>query len=217
MRYLKIILLLGFIGSIHANPDIYSNNFKGVVAIVGESSLGSGAIISKDGLVLTNWHVLDGQKNLKVFFADDINYEFPKDIRILKINKNKDLALIKIKSLRRKVNYFEISKKIPKVGDELHAIGHPEGEMWTYTKGYLNAYRLDYSAFEEASSSQKEENFFYSGDVFQTQIPIYPGNSGGPLLNNFGNIIGINTFTNPDYPAMSFAITNKEIIKFLLN
>ena len=160
MRYLKIFLILGFIGLIHTNPDVYSNNFKGVVAIVGESSLGSGAIISKDGLVLTNWHVLDGQKNLKVFFADDINYEFPKDIKILKINKNKDLALIKIKSLRRKVDYFEISKRIPKVGDELHAIGHPEGEMWTYTKGYLNAYRLDYSAFEEASSSQKEENFF---------------------------------------------------------
>ena len=97
MRYLKIFLILGFIGLIHTNPDVYSNNFKGVVAIVGESSLGSGAIISKDGLVLTNWHVLDGQKNLKVFFADDINYEFPKDIKILKINKNKDLALIKLK------------------------------------------------------------------------------------------------------------------------
>ena len=84
-----------------------------------------------------------------------------KYIKILKINKNKDLALIKIKSLRRKVDYFEISKRIPKVGDELHAIGHPEGEMWTYTKGYLNAYRFDYSAFEEASSSQKEENFLF--------------------------------------------------------
>ena len=88
MRYLKIFLILGFIGLIHTNPDVYSNNFKGVVAIVGESSLGSGAIISKDGLVLTNWHVLEGQKNLKVFFADDINYEFPKYIKILKINKN---------------------------------------------------------------------------------------------------------------------------------
>ena len=74
-------------------------------------------------------------KKFKGFFADDINYEFPKYIKILKINKNKDLALIKIKSLRRKVDYFEISKRIPKVGDELHAIGHPEGEMWTYTKG----------------------------------------------------------------------------------
>lgn len=217
MRYLKIFLLLSFIGSIHTNPEIYSNNFKGVVAIVGESALGSGAIISNDGLVLTNWHVLDGQRNLKVFFADDANYEFPKKIRILKMNKDKDLALIKIKNLRRKIDYLEISKKIPEVGDELHAIGHPEGEMWTYTKGYLNAHRVDYSAYEKTSSHREEEKFFYSGDVFQTQIPIYPGNSGGPLLNNFGNIIGINTFTNPEYPSMSFAITNREIIKFLID
>ena len=76
--YLKIFLILGFIGLIHTNPDVYSNNFKGVVAIVGESSLGSGAIISKDGLVLTNWHVLDGQKNLKVFLLMTLIMSFQK-------------------------------------------------------------------------------------------------------------------------------------------
>ena len=68
---------------------------------------------------------------------------------------------------------------------------------------------------EESNSEGSASNF--KGDVFQMQTPIYSGNSGGPLLNNHGNLIGINTFFNIENPAMSFAVTNTEIIRFLLD
>ena len=72
------------------------------------------------------------------------------------------------------------------VGDDVHAIGHPEGEVWTYTTGTISQIRPKYE--------WKDENITHSATVIQTQTAINPGNSGGPLLNNKAQVIGINSF-----------------------
>ena len=64
------------------------------------------------------------------------------------------MALIQLVHAPRNIQYISISKKLPKVGAEVHAIGHPDGELWSYTKGYVSAHRKNYSAYmsEESNS-----------------------------------------------------------------
>ena len=94
------------------------------------------------------------------------------------------------------------------MGEEVHAIGHPLGLYdWTYTKGYISQVRNDYEWSIEQSS--------HYADVIQTATPISPGNSGGPLLSDDANLIGVNTFGSIEGQNLNFAVSAKEVEDFL--
>jgi len=188
--------------------DIYNNSYASVVAIFGDVAIGSGVIISSQGYILTNWHVIENNSNFKVLTIGEGSYEENlREAEVIKYNATSDLALIKLKSLPGNMSVAKISQIIPKIGAAVHAIGHPNGEIWSYTKGYISAHRDDFSWKTEINN--------FKGDVYQMQTPINPGNSGGPLLNDFGNIVGINTFADTESQGITYAITVTEIIKFL--
>ena len=188
--------------------NIYDNAYASVVAIFGDEAIGSGVIISSSGYVLTNWHVVENNQNLKVLTIGEGNFdENSREVEVIKYNATSDLALIKLYSLPQDMKIARLSQVIPNVGDSVHAIGHPHGEIWSYSKGYISAHREDYS--------WDIENQNYQADVYQMQTPINPGNSGGPLLNDHGNVVGINTFINTRGQGITYAITVKEIMKFL--
>ena len=92
------------------------------------------------------------------------------------------------------------------VGDDVHAIGHPEGEVWTYTTGTISQIRPKYE--------WKDEKITHSATVIQTQTAINPGNSGGPLLNNNAQVIGINSF-RMEGEGLNYAIAGDTIETFL--
>lgn len=188
--------------------NIYDNAYASVVAIFGDEAIGSGVIISSSGYVLTNWHVVENNPNLKVLTIGEGGFEENlREVEVIKYNAISDLALIKITSQPDNMSVASISQIIPKIGEAVHAIGHPNGEIWSYSKGYISAIRDDYSWKTEAAQ--------FKGDVYQMQTPINPGNSGGPLLNNFGNVVGINTFMDTESQGITYAVTVTEIIKFL--
>lgn len=218
MRNLIVIFLFSFfpVSSFSFNLE---DKLNGVVAIFGEESAGSGVLISRDGFILSNWHVVEGQEEISILILQDEEEENFRTAKIIKSNKLKDLVLLKLKDSPKNLNFIKLSLKVPEIGDEVHAIGHPEGELWSYSKGYISAHRRNYLAeFGENLNSQEEKiSGTFSGNVYQTQTPIFPGNSGGPLLNKDGNLIGINTFTNLESSLMSYSITNEEILKFLIN
>ena len=215
MQYLtKTILILNlFLGihSIDAN-EIYNKNERGVVLIMGDNGIGSGVILSQKGYVLTNSHVISNNPNLKVL----LNYNYPlekyedysHEVIIIKQDQSKDLALIKIKNPKTLLHTIKVSKKIPNIGDKVHAIGHPQSAIWTYTVGYISQIRED---FEWTYEDEVER----VANVYQTQTPIHEGNSGGPLLNSYGNLIGINTFKNEETSFHNFSLSVDEIISFL--
>ena len=214
MHYIKklnLLLLTGFISWLPAsNTDIFYNNVSGVVLIAGDDGIGSGVIISNDGHILTNWHVIEDNPNLNALTLGEGDYdENLRDLELIKYDPQKDLALLKLKTIPKNVSVIKISKVVQKVGERVHAIGHPRGEMWSYTMGYISAFREGYTW--QDPEVEKE----FSGDVYQMQTPINPGNSGGPLLNEHGNLIGINTFIDPNSQNITFAVTVKEIISFL--
>ena len=215
MQYLiKLFLCLSiFINAnyIYSN-EIFENNKLSVVLILGDNGYGTGVILSDDGYVLTNEHVVDNNPNLRAALNYDYDLndydEFINTVEIIKINKQNDLALLKINNPKTLLRPIKISRQSPLVGDQVYAIGHPDFSVWSYTTGYISQIRDD---FEWSYS----DNFERLADVYETQTPIAEGSSGGPLLNKYGNLIGINTFGDEELSFQNFSLTVNEIIYFL--
>lgn len=207
------ILPLVFFNLLSAN-DIYEDNALGVVLLMGDAGYGSGVIISTKGYVLTNNHVVENNENLEAILSYQYKLdgyeEYVHSIEIIKQDKVKDLALIKINNPRTALRPINISRKVPAIGSRVHAIGHPDLEVWTYTTGYISQIRDEYEW-------SYEDEFEHMANVYQTQTPVAEGNSGGPLLNNYGNLVGINTFGDSENDFQNFSVTVDEIIKFLIN
>ena len=142
-----------------------------------ETSLGSGVIVTADGYMLTNHHVIDGADEIKVVLADGQSV----DVSIVGSDADSDVALLKINT-DRSLPAIPFGKSGGhEVGDVVLAIGNPFGVGQTVTQGIISATgrtHLGISAFE---------NFI------QTDAAINPGNSGGALVNAHGELIGINT------------------------
>ena len=209
MRYLILFTILLFPNLAADGQEVFNKNFQGVVLIITDDGIGSGAIITEAGHVLTNAHVINDNAQVEVYiFADDEIDNLRHSAKVLKVDKSKDLALLKIANSKFKLNPIKISIVEPRVGEEAHAIGHPDGEIWSYTKGYISQIRDDYEWEYDANSKMR-------ATVLQMQTPINPGNSGGPLLNEHGNLIGINSFGDKELQSINFAVGVEEIIKFL--
>jgi S1-C subfamily serine protease len=93
------------------------------------------------------------------------------------------------------------------VGADVFAIGHPTGEAWTYTRGLISQIRNDYA--------WKDEMGEHHANVIQTQTPISPGSSGGPLLGESGKILGVNTFKATDGENLNFAVSVRDVEAFV--
>ncbi|MBT9370416.1 DegQ family serine endoprotease [Rhizobium sp. CSW-27] len=142
-----------------------------------QSSLGSGVIVSHDGLVVTNNHVIEGADDIKIALAD--GREFPCEV-LLK-DDSVDLAVLKIKA-REDFPVLAIGNSDSvEVGDLVLAIGNPFGVGQTVTSGIV-------SALARTQVTDGDVGFF-----IQTDASINPGNSGGALMNMNGDLIGINT------------------------
>jgi S1-C subfamily serine protease len=194
--------------------SIFSKLAPSVVLIVTDHGIGSGSVIRSDGLILTNWHVVEDYPQVAVAFmpkemGQEINEADVATAEVIKISKNNDLALLKLTKMTGALPLpIEIGNQAEiQIGADVHAIGHPGGEFWTYTRGYISQFRPNY----EWSYSPTET---FNATVIQTQTPINPGNSGGPLINEEGHIIGVNSFKG-EGEAINFAVSLNEINDFL--
>jgi S1-C subfamily serine protease len=190
---------------------VYKEAAPGTVLIVTDTALGSGILINSTGEILTNYHVIHGAKRVAVVFKPERGVEVRKDLAYaaipIKVDETSDLAMLKVEApsrLLHPLSMGDISKL--EVGDDVHAIGHPEGEVWTYTTGTISQIRPKYK--------WKDENIAHSATVIQTQTAINPGNSGGPLLNNKAQVIGINSF-RMEGEGLNYAIAGDTIETFL--
>lgn len=144
-----------------------------------QGSLGSGAIVRADGVIITNHHNIDGMSDITVQLAD--RREFP--ATVLLDDPRADLAVLKIDTKGEKLPVMAIDDQEQlEVGDLVLALGNPFGVGQTVTNGIVSALaRTDVGA----------ANF---GSYIQTDAAINPGNSGGPLVDMDGDLVGINTF-----------------------
>jgi len=154
-------------------------------------SLGSGFIISHDGYILTNAHVVEGADEINVKFTDKREFK----AKVIGADKRTDVALIKIEGASLPMVKFGDPARL-KVGEWVVAIGAPFGFENSVTAGIVSA----------KGRSLPQENFV---PFIQTDVAINPGNSGGPLFNMRGEVIGINSqiySRTGGFMGLSFAI-----------
>ena len=186
-------------------PDIYNKVSPAVVGITTQNltlnqfqvqgGSGSGFIFSKEGYVLTNYHVIEGASKISVMFSNKttadatvVNYDEDLDVAVLKISGNMEMpAVLELDSSADVL-----------VGEPVIAIGSPLGETFlnSLTSGIVSA------------KDRRIEDTDTVKTYIQTDAAINPGNSGGPLINAYGKVIGINTakISDSSVSGMGFAI-----------
>ncbi len=151
--------------------------------------LGSGFIISRDGYVVTNHHVVKGARDIEVILADESRYK----AEVVGTDPKTDLALLKIDAGRDLTPLEFGDSEHLQIGDWVIAIGNPFGLGHTVTAGIVSAKGrvLGLGSYD---------------DFIQTDAPINPGNSGGPLIDLSGKVVGVNTALVPRGQGIGFAI-----------
>jgi S1-C subfamily serine protease len=194
--------------------QIYKQYSRAAVLILTRTGLGTGTLVSASGDIITNYHVVKGFKEVGVVFKPMVEGAAPSKTaavraRVVQVDEVADLALIRVERVPAGTVPIVIGTKADiSVGDDVHAIGHPTGEAWTYTRGVVSQVRADY----EWKSGKDDVD--HRANVIQTQTPINPGNSGGPLLTSSGKLAGINSFKAKG-EGMNFAIANDEVRRFI--
>lgn len=196
--------------------QVYDVNVNSVVGVNGNvktniwgqtvrnAVAGSGFVITADGYILTNHHVVDGADDLRVSFSDGTTY----DAVLVGSEEDNDIAVLKIDATGLTPVVVGNSENL-KVGEQVIAIGNPLGELtFTLTAGYVSALDRNISMSDGTVIN-----------VLQTDAAINSGNSGGPLFNLYGECIGIvnakysnNGSTDASIEGIGFAIPVNDII-----
>ncbi|MBI3032219.1 trypsin-like peptidase domain-containing protein [Candidatus Woesearchaeota archaeon] len=169
---------------------------KGVVGVRTNKGVGSGVIVTEDGYVVTNYHVIEGISKLSVVTSSGKHYA----AKIMSYSDTADIAVLKIVS---NDTFFDLKfddLEDLKVGQKVIALGSPFGLDFTVTEGIV--------------SSLKRKNA-YGYSVVQTDVPINPGNSGGPLISANGRIVGINSFKTQESEGIGFAMNPDTVEKLV--
>lgn len=163
------------------------------------SAAGTGIIVSEDGYILTNKHVIEGATTITVVLDDGTTYE---DVEVAATDPLNDVAFLKIKEVSDlKAATLGDSKTIT-VGQQVIAIGNALGEYQnTVTSGIISGTGRSVTASD--STGYNTETL---SDMIQTDAAINSGNSGGPLVNAAGEVIGINSATSTSAENLGFAI-----------
>ncbi len=149
----------------------------------GQGNFGSGVLLQRGNLVATNHHIIDGAAELQVKLADGSTV---KVLRVRAESPEHDLAILEIP---RGGRALPMARGEAQVGQEILAIGHPQGLERTLSTGVISGIR------------QKD-----STRVYQITAPISPGSSGGPILNAKGEILGLAAFYAVDGQNLNFAV-----------
>ena len=200
------------------STQIYGTVSPSIVSIivddmtVGSEASGSGVIMSKDGYVITNQHVVDGGNKFTVVTSDSTQYE----AELIGEDEQTDLAVLKIDSKADlSVAEFGSSDDLA-VGDRCYAIGSPGGVEFqnTFTGGFVSAINRDVTINDRVMT------------LIQTDAAINPGSSGGALINKYGQVVGITSsklsssgYNGASYEGMGFAIpmtTVQDIVNELI-
>lgn len=189
---------------------LYQKASPGVVQITSGSGLGSGFVVDEQGHVVTNYHVVVDAKEVSVRFSNNDELE----ARVVGVDRSTDLALLKVTTAPKALSPLPLgdSDRV-QVGQRVVAIGNPLGLERTVTVGIISALQRQISA----------PNGFAIDRVIQTDAAINEGNSGGPLLDLTGAVVGVNaqiaTAGDTGNIGIGFAIpsnTVKQVVRELI-
>jgi S1-C subfamily serine protease len=197
-----------------AASNIYKQYANSVVYIYNPKAemIGSGSLFNKSGLIITNWHVVDKADIVGIWTkpkkGEKLEDQDPLGAAVLVVNVEADLAIIKASGLPKNMKVVRLgSQNDIDIGENVFAIGHPQGLPWSLSLGIVSQIRSDH----EWTYVDKSE---HEADVIQNTTAISPGNSGGPLFNEAGKVVGINT-SKAGGENLNFAVAVDELIELL--
>jgi len=178
--FLSALLFFSTTMLIAGNGYLEYKVLPSTVAIATEFALGAGCIATEDGYIITNKHVVVGAETIYVWLHDFTRYK----ARLVGFHSETDIAVLKIEPIDplipfTKENIANTNQIF--IGDTVYAIGHPFGFVWSITKGIISQRRQDMNGVR----------------YWQIDASVNPGNSGGPLVDEYGRLIGINTLGFP--------------------
>lgn len=163
------------------------------------SAAGTGSIISSDGYILTNRHVVEGSNNISVILDNGTEY---KNVELIGTDPLNDVAILKIKDAKDLPAVKLGDSKTITIGQQVIAIGNALGQYQnSVTEGIISGIGRSLVASDSTGSSRESLT-----DMIQTDASINQGNSGGPLVNAAGEVIGINTAVSASGNGLGFAL-----------
>ena len=170
--------------------EVIKEAVENVVTVTTEISTGSGLLFSSDGKIITNAHVIQGAEFVNIQTFDGGTY----GAEIIGFDTFTDIAVLKIEG---EFEYFEFADSdLVNVGERVVAIGNPLGLSFTVTEGIV-------SAVKRLGPNGQET-------YIQTDVSLNPGNSGGPLINSNGEVVGVNNFKVAQ-TDLGFALESNEV------
>lgn len=190
------------------------------VIIPGRGS-GTGWIAdSERHLVITNYHVVGEKSYVDVVFpdydksgkviTDPVHYQNKNGSGYVTYrDSNRDLAIIRTKSIPRQANQMKLATEEIAQGDRIHTVGNPgaSSALWVYTTGSI---RSTASPFKETVGGQR-----FQAQMFAAQLPYNPGDSGGPVVNDKGELVGVNSLYKKDVRDFSLCVHVSEVQNIL--
>ena len=187
MFVFTVMLVVNFASAGDISTEVAEKARNATVLVstsIGErdGGFGSGVVISPSGLVLTNYHVIHRADKLRIFFYDPDNNNYY-NAEVIGIDPVADLALLQLKVNKDMLplEFLLIESEEWNIADDVMAIGHPMGIQWTVSVGHI-------------ASTIRSGKITPYVSTLQHSAEIHKGNSGGPLVNEQGDVIGINTY-----------------------
>ncbi len=186
------------------NAVVKIDVFKNIKGKMQRAGSGSGFIFSSDGLIFTNCHVVNGAEKIMVSLLNENEIE----ATLVGKDPDTDLAILKIYSEGYSVSKLGDAEQL-QIGQLVIAIGNPLGYQHTVTTGVVSA----------LGRSLRSQNGMLVDNVIQSDAALNPGNSGGPMINTDGEVVGVNTAIIQGAQGLSFSVsinTAKEIASQLI-
>ena len=183
-------------------PTLLEDFLNSVVVVKGTGvtsiSTGTGVIISANGYIITNYHVIEGCSSVTVELFGENTAE---KARVIGYHEDDDVAVLKIDRKDLRAATFVDSDSV-RYGEKVYAIGTPEGADygWSVTQGIVSCPMRQLMIYNDDGTLQKKMN------VVQTDASVNHGNSGGPIINVRGEVVGIVTLKRSDSAGMGFAL-----------
>lgn len=209
---------------VNADSENYTRTVGSTVWIItsdadNETSTGTGVLVDLEKrIVLTNAHVVGDSRSAVVFFADskkgelEVKRQYYLDNvvklaqpgKVVAVDRRRDLALIQLPKIPEGVKAVELADTSAKPGSTIDIVGNPGGSdvLWVYTSGTVR------SVYDKKFKSNHGEHDFH---VVEVQSPIKPGDSGGPVVNAEGKLIGIAQSFSPENTLVSYCVDITEI------
>ncbi len=221
-------LTVAFPVSVRADPNIYAKTLAGTAWVVTLKGYGSGVLVDRERrLVMTNNHVVEQSDKAAVIFPDVRNGKVVSDPghylsnlqrlaivgEVVFTDAQHDLAILRLPFIPARVRAVPLAAASPRPGETIHALGNSgvevdvfgqvRGSLWRYTKGPVRqVYR-------------SQLGFTFNGRVVENQLPLNPGDSGGPMVNERGELVALVMSGDMSRRLVSFGVDISEIRKCL--